>query len=293
LNRSEEVIIILSTDELTLNTEEVWVECEDAKLYGVLYIPKNVPAPGLLICHGMNAQGFHLLTIYKQLARTACKNGFVSFVFDFRGVGKSVGKFDYGWAEQKDITCALNYLASRPEVLSNNVYVVGHSLGGVVSLYALQNEARVKGLVLWSTPKNHDYNVRKFIKRTKGAFGLYSFLLLSRVDKVINVSRLFRLRVYGINLRLKDVREKLMKLDACKAASNLSIPLFVVVGDQDVIVGVDEAKEIFASAHRPKNLLILRGADHVFKGREVEVIAKTIGWIKRVEGEVSTSLQKG
>ncbi|NWF86818.1 alpha/beta fold hydrolase [Candidatus Bathyarchaeota archaeon] len=265
-----------------VKTETVWVDCGSAKLYGKLYIPNAVPSSGLLICHGLNAKGFHLLKIYTLLTRVACREGFVTLVFDFRGAGKSGGQFDYGFGEQEDVKCALRFLTSRPEVMPNSIFVVGHSLGGAVSLYALQNETRVKGLVLWSTPKNHNYNVKKFIKNTRGKLGLYAFLVLSYLDKILNVSRLFKLEVCGVNLRPKDVREKLMKLNECEAVSKLSkMPLLVVVGGSDEIVGVDEAKEIYNSAHEPKILLIIDSADHVYTGKEDELIAKTIEWIKK------------
>jgi alpha/beta superfamily hydrolase len=230
----------------------------------------------------MDVRGFHGLKIYAQLAENACEAGFVSLLFDFRGVGKSTGAFDYGFGEQEDVRCAINYLSSRPEVVSNSLSVVGHSLGGAVSLYAIQNDSRIKSLVLWSTPKNHNYNVKKFIRRTRGKLGLYSFLFLSQLDKLLNVSKIFKLEVYGINLRQKYVREKLMKLDECEAASKLSnMPLLVVIGDADNLVDVNEAREVFLSAHEPKSFLIIKGANHNYSGKEDELIAKTVDWIKK------------
>jgi alpha/beta superfamily hydrolase len=268
---------------LSVKTENAWIDCGGVRLYSELCIPDVIPAPALLICHGMDVQGFHFLKIYTQLAKAACKNGFVSLVFDFRGVGKSTGRFDYGVGEQEDVKCVLNYLASRPEVVPNSVFVVGHSLGGAVSLYSLQNETRVKGLVLWSTPMNHDYNVKKFVKRTRGKLGLYAFLILSPLDKIFNVSKFFNLEVYGIALRPRYVREKLMKLNECEVVSKLvNVPLLIVIGKNDLIVGVDEAREIFASANEPKSLLIINGADHNYKGKEEELVTKTIDWIKNV-----------
>jgi len=267
-----------------VKTETTWITCEKAKLYADIYTPDTVPAPALLICHGMNARGSQGLRIYTRLAEAACKMGFVALVFDFRGVGRSTGTFDYGIGEQQDVKCALNYLAFRSEVASNSIFVVGHSLGGAVSLYALRNETRVKGLVLWSTPKNHNYNVRKFIARTRGKLGLYSFLILSRIDKVFNVSKLFSLEVYGIRLRQRYVREKLMSLNECEATSKLhNIPLLIVVGEKDIIVGVDEAEAIYRSANEPKTLEIIESADHIFKGKEQELIARTIDWLKKLE----------
>ena len=216
-----------------------------------------------------------------MLAEKACKDGFVSFLFDFRGVGKSAGEFDYGLGEQQDVICALNYLASRPEVESGKIFVVGHSLGAAVSLYAVQNKP-VKGLVLWSPPKDHDYNVKKFISRTRGQMGLYVFLLLSRIDRFIDVSRLFKLEVFGINLRLRDVRRKLMKLNERKAISRLqNMPVLIVIGDSDYIHGEDEAREVFASAHDPKSLVVIKSAGPTYEGKEDELISKTLEWIER------------
>ena len=137
------------------------MQCENSTLYCEIHIPDTIPAPAVRIHHGLNSQGFHVLKAYGQLARSACEKGFVSVLFDFRGVGKSDGMFDYGIGEQKDLRCMLDYLVSRREVLSDKIFVVGHSFGGAVSLYALRLENGLKGLVLWSTPKNHDYNAGK------------------------------------------------------------------------------------------------------------------------------------
>lgn len=264
-----------------MKTEQTWIPCGNAKLYAEIHVPDHLPAPALLVCHGMNARGSQGLRIYSRLAEAACNAGFVSLVFDFRGVGRSEGTFDYGFGEQQDVRCALNYLAARSEVLHDSLFVVGHSLGGAVSLYALRDDTRVKGLVLWSTPKNHNYNVRKFIRNTRGKLRLYLFLILSRVDKVFNVSKLFKLEVYGVNLRPRFVREKLMKINECEAVSKLRVPLLTIIGEKDSIVGVDEAEEINRSANEPKTLLVIKGADHIYKGKEQELTEKTLEWIKK------------
>ena len=238
----------------------------------------------MLICHGLNAQGFHALRVYNQLAEEACKRGFIAFLFDFRGVGKSTGGFEYGIGEQQDVRCLLDYVASRPEVLSDSIFIVGHSLGGAVSLYALQDEKRVRGLVLWAVPKNHDYNVRKFIARMKGRRGLWSFLILASVDRIFDVSRFYKFEGYGIDLRPKDVREKLMTLDECRAISKLhDMPVLIVIGDSDKIVGEDEAREVFNSANEPKSLLKIESADHTFRGKESELVAATVEWIEKLK----------
>ena len=265
-----------------MKIERVWIRCGNVKLYGEMRVPDHFPAPGILICHFMDVSGYHGLKIYSLLAERACRSGFVSFVFDFRGVGKSSGDFDYGFGEQQDVKCAMNYLTSRAEVEPNDIFIVGHSLGAAVSLYAAQNDKRIKGLALWSPPKDHDYNVKKFITRTRGKSGFYTFLLLSRVDRFVNVSRLFKLEVFGISLRLRYVREKLMKLNECEEISKLrNIPVLIVIGDSDMIHGEDEAREVFSSAHDPKTLLVIESAGPTYDGKEDELISKTMEWIEK------------
>ena len=137
---------------------------------------------------------------------------------------------------------------------------------------------------MWSPPKNHNYNVKKFIRRTRGRMGLYAFLLFSQLDRVFNVSRVFRMEVFGIDLRLKDVRGKLMKLDECKVIQKLkNLPVLIVIGDADNIHGLDEAQEVYSCAHDPKTLLVIKGANHGYEGKEDELVTKTMEWIRNLE----------
>jgi alpha/beta superfamily hydrolase len=265
-----------------VRTENVWITCGDTKLYGEVHIPEPVPDGAILICHGMDAQGYHYLEFYKKFAEEVCKQGFVSLLFDFRGVGKSTGTFDYGVEEQQDVRCALDWLASRKEVLPNEIFVVGHSLGGAVSIRAVKDNPYVKGLVLWSVPKNHDYNVKKFIARTRGRTRLYLFLMLARMDRFIDVSRVFKMQIYGICLRPKWVLTKLMKLKETEDVAKLKgLPILIVAGNKDPIVGLDEAEAVYSSAPGPKSLIVIEDADHNFCGKEDELIGKTIDWLKQ------------
>lgn len=86
-----------------------------------------------------------------------------------------------------------------------------------------------------------------------------------------------------------------MKLNECEAISRLSkLPVLIIVGDADNIHGVDEAREVFSSAHDPKTLLIIESADHSYTGKEDELIGKTIEWIKKVDpGNSRSAVYRG
>jgi len=250
-------------------------------MQGVLYIPEVTPAPTLIVCHGFDKRGFKGYKIFSQLAEAACSNGFVSLTFDFRSCGESTGKFDYGWGEQKDLQAAIDYLATRKEVNSNSIYVVGHSLGGAVALYVAQRDKRIKGVALWATPHDHAYNVKKFITMTRGRMGYYVFLMVSYLDSVFDVSKIFKWHVYGISLRPREVRRKLMKLkesEAVKVLQNISV--LIVIGDGDPIVSVEEARLIYSTANEPKKLVVIGSANHAFQGKEEQTINETISWLR-------------
>jgi pimeloyl-ACP methyl ester carboxylesterase len=97
--------------------------------------------------------------------------------------------------------------ASREEAISNKVLVVGHGLGGGMPLYAVENDTRVKGLVLWSTPANHAYNVKKFILLIGLGLSYYLSVLVSYLDSLVDISTLVYMKVFAYFLKTSLVRK--------------------------------------------------------------------------------------
>ena len=279
-----------------MKTETVCFESLGARLYGVLYIPDNIPAQAVIVCHGFDKRGFHGVKLFRDMAEAACKqSGFVALVFDFRGCGKSTGSFGYGWDEQKDLEAAIEFLLSRPEARKEGgVYVVGHSLGGAVGLYVAEKDRRVKGIALWAVPHDHGYNIRRFIIRGRGRLGWVLFLLASYLDAVVPMYRLFSLRVWGFSLRPRDVRQRLMKLREAEVLKRLEhLPVLIVNGSGDTLAGLEEARWNYEAAKGPKEMVVIESvhedprrmeeaiANHVFQGREKEAIDGTLSWLFR------------
>jgi len=277
-----------------LKTEAVSFESGDARLYGVLYIPDTIPAQAVIVCHGFDKRGFHGVGLFKDMAEAACRQGgFVSLVFDFRGCGKSMGEFGYGWDEQRDLEAAVEFLLGRAEAKQGSVYVVGHSLGGAVALYVAERDKRVRGVALWAVPHDHGYNIRRFIIRGRGRLGWVLFLLASYLDAVVPVYRLFSLRVWGFSLRPRDVRQRLMKLKEAEVLKRLEhLPVLIVNGSGDTLAGLEEARWNYEAAKGPKELVVIESvnqdpkrmeeaiANHVFQGKEKEAIDRTLLWLR-------------
>jgi hypothetical protein len=97
-----------------------------ASFAGTLYVPKNAtaktPAAAVLCCPGGNTPGDFYVSYAMELAR----RGYVTFVYDYYGVGKS----DYNTAKDSGALAAIKYLTSFEYVDINRIGAIGHSNGG-------------------------------------------------------------------------------------------------------------------------------------------------------------------
>lgn len=267
-----------------MKTEEVEFQSDKLTLRGELYLPDLEHCPAVLVCHAMHAEGFRWLPLYRTFAQKAAERGFVCLLFDFRGCGMSEGKFDYGWGEQRDARAALEFLMNQEIVDPTSVFLVGRSLGGTIAIYSLFDDPRVKGYALWATPPDHYLNIRRFIEKRRGKLGYGVFLLLSFIDKVLNVTRVMKLEMFGLNLRPKDVRSKLMTLSGSQLiAGRNHPPILLLIGDEDDYVSLSEATCYEKSISGRKRLIIVPKTGHTFRGVEEKVASITLDWFNELQ----------
>jgi hypothetical protein len=88
-------------------------------------------------------------SVIQEMASGLVKKSMIAFMFNFRGVGQSQGKFD-GTAEVEDVTAAINWLASQPEVDASRIGLAGYSFGSAMALPEAFRDSRVKALALIS-----------------------------------------------------------------------------------------------------------------------------------------------
>ena len=248
-------------------------------LRGELYLSDRLKAPGILVCHAMHAEGFRWLPLYRSFAERASERGFACLLFDFRGCGRSDGQFDYGRGEQQDARAAFEFLLGREEVDPNVGFVVGRSLGGTIALYALANDEKVKGFALWATPPDHRKNIRNFIVNRFGRFRYALFLLLSYVDSIHDLGARSRIELFGLQLRLSDLRRKTMALHAAQFLSRIDHPpVLLLIGDKDEYVTLKEIQQFEKAVGGNVRSTTLADTGHTFKGADALVIEATLGW---------------
>jgi alpha/beta superfamily hydrolase len=267
-----------------MKIEEVEFQSDKMTLRGELYFPDRERGPGILVCHAMHADGFRWLPLYRTFAQKAAGRGFVCLLFDFRGCGMSEGKFDYGRGEQRDARAAFEFLMNHETVDPASAFVVGRSLGGTIAIYSLSSDPRVKGYALWATPPDHYLNIRRFIEKRHGRIGYGFFLVFSRIDRILNVARVMKLEMFGLNLRLKDVRSRLMTLNGSQLIAGTNHPpILLIIGDEDDYVSLSEARQYEESISGRKRLIILPKTGHTFREAEDKVASSTLDWFDELQ----------
>lgn len=87
-----------------------------------------------------------------SLTEILTEASFVSFKFNFRGVGGSQGEFDQGIGEQIDVEAAVSFISSLKEVDSERIGLAGYSAGAAFAFPVGASDARIKALAAVSPP---------------------------------------------------------------------------------------------------------------------------------------------
>ena len=212
-----------------MRIETVSFQSEGQKISGVLHLPDVWSRACVIASHGLlsskNSEK------YIALGERLSREGFAMLRFDFRGIGESEGRIEDDTVSRRvvDLSSAINFVKSRNS-LGNRIGLVGSSLGGYISLIKASMDKEIRAIVIWATPFHLDD-----LKSNKGAEG-YS-LPAEAFFKDLPKHRLLPL---------------LSKVSNC----------MVIHGENDELVPVGQAWEIFHSLGGPKEIHIIEGADH-------------------------------
>jgi len=121
-------------------------------LSGYIYIPDSPGLlPGVVICHPHPLHGGSMSNpVVRQMGNALLEQGIVALMFNFRGVGKSTGRYADGIGEQEDIVAALDWLAMQPQVDTSKIGLFGYSFGGYTGGPVACRDIRVKAMALIS-----------------------------------------------------------------------------------------------------------------------------------------------
>ncbi len=123
-------------------------------LEGVLAIPEGaMPLPAVIVCHPHPLYGGSMdNNVISSLCEALAQASFISFKFNFRGVGRSHGEFSQGMGEQEDVEAAISFIGTVKEVDSDRIGLAGYSAGAGFGLPVGLNDDRIRALAAVSPP---------------------------------------------------------------------------------------------------------------------------------------------
>ena len=138
--------------------------CGDITLEGMVHIPDGAgPFPLVVVCHPHPLYGG---SMHNNVVDAVCSSlgekEIAWLKFNFRGVGKSGGRFDNGIGEKDDARAAISFGEGQAQVDHGKIGLCGYSFGSMVAFPVAVEDARVKavaGIAPFVQPENllHQY----------------------------------------------------------------------------------------------------------------------------------------
>jgi alpha/beta superfamily hydrolase len=120
---------------------------------------ENPNAPVALVLHPHPLHGGTMNNkITYNLYKNFVRNDFSVLRINFRGVGKSQGKFDNGHGELLDATAAMNWLHEQ-NISAPSYWVAGFSFGSWIALQLVMRRPEIENYILVAPPATkYDFN---------------------------------------------------------------------------------------------------------------------------------------
>lgn len=261
----------------------------------VFYNDDKRAKPVVIYSHGFN--GFKDWGNFDMIAKQFAEQDFVFVKFNFSHNGTSpeqpedftrldlFGENNYT-KELYDLHEVIEYVTEKTtaeafQIDTSNVYLIGHSMGGGISIVCAAEDKRVKKLVTWASVKElktpwTNWNEEK-MNEWKESGVAYYHNGRTKQDMPLH---------YQLYTDWKHNEER---LNIDKALQQLQIPMLICHGTKDEAVNVSAAHHL--QTMKPDAALFLTESDHVFGRKHPwpeeklpedmrSVVDKTISFLK-------------
>ena len=257
------------------------------KIAAFLDIPDKMNPPTIIYSHGFTSSGTKEWTPEgaHKVVKTAEKLrslGFLVLRFDYRGLGKSEGKFmENGLTgEVEDLKAAYDFAKERG---FKRISVLGSSLGSAIAILNY-DYLKPKSLVLW----NPVTNLKTFSLPYQGHLEKKVRNLIKIGESVMFDDNDVKYEIPTTFLKeLMDVKDGLRSdLDVQKMLGKIECPTLVVHGTKDEILPIEECQGSFENISSSiKEFIKIEGAGHGFNPLnseyEKKAIAATVKWFDK------------
>lgn len=231
-------------------------------LADITYDSTNKDVPIVIFAHGF--KGFKDWGAHDMVARYFAKNGFRYLKFNFSHNGTTANNpvdftdliafSDNTFSiELEDLKSVINFAVDGPLMPPvNGVYLIGHSMGGGISIVQTAEDKRVKKLVTMAAISEFDHLWPKEVEEQWKLSGIL-YIPNSRTGQEMPLKATL----------LNDFERNSGRLDILAKASEIEQPWLIVHGSEDKTVPFESAK-LLNKAAKNAVLSIVPKADHTF-----------------------------
>ena len=215
------------------DVEAVAIRAADGVTLQAWFLPSRTPHPSPAAIVFNGNAGNRA---YRTSLAAALRGAGLSvLLFDYRGFGDSEGSpTENGLIE--DARAVRRYVAGRNDVWADRLVYFGESLGSAVA-------------------------VRLAVEHAPAAL-----ILRSPFTSLVDVGRL-HYPILPVRWLLRD------RFSSIDAIASVRAPVLIIAGDRDRIVPLEQSRRLFERAAEPRELVVVRGADHndaaLLDGREL------------------------
>ncbi|WP_280771577.1 alpha/beta hydrolase family protein [Salipaludibacillus daqingensis] len=204
----------------------------------------------------------------RTLADICLAEGFALLLVDKRGAGRSEGnwKKQSFYARADDIADVLKCMKQRPDILANQISVVGHSQGGwVVQLLASRHPDLIKSTLSIAGPA---YSViEQMIDNMETDLMMRGYRRLAKWILPLYKNYLILYKTFSKGWKLGYL-SYILDYDARETIPNINVPTYFGFAGNDNLVPLEKneplAHELLAGVKVPYYILIAPGVNHGF-----------------------------
>jgi pimeloyl-ACP methyl ester carboxylesterase len=221
-----------------------------------------IDAPMVIFAHGF--KGFKDWGAHNIVARYFAENGFRFLKFNFSHNGTTADKpLEFAdliafsdntfTMELEDLNTVVNFVCEGPAMPSAaEVYLIGHSMGGGISIIKTAEDKRIKKLVTMASISDFHNLWPKEIEEQWHLQGI-TYMANKRTGQQMPLK---------VSL-LNDLEKHPVGLNILAKAAEIKQPWLIVHGDEDTTVPLSHASEL-KDANPNSEFFQIPGADHTF-----------------------------
>jgi pimeloyl-ACP methyl ester carboxylesterase len=241
--------------------QEVVFESGSQRLAGTMIYPHSEGrSPGVVLIPGSgqvdrdeNSKRLQI-NAFREIANHLAGEGVASLRYDKRGVGESDGDFwKTGFYDNvSDARSALSFLKSQDEILSDQIFLVGHSEGALIATKLAGMGADVAGIVLLAGAAQSGEEILLWQGKqvTKGMKGFNKWLIdllhidvlktqRKQLEKIKNSTKdWYRVQLIA-KLNAKWMRE-FLSYNPAEDLPKIQVPVLAITGTKDIQVNPDD-----------------------------------------------------